>query len=67
MKESAYVGSCFIAIVYYSFQDKVGKVTIMTRRKLEGVGQQYGVDVGAEETAGRLIQHVQQGLFCAIA
>jgi hypothetical protein len=45
------------------FQDKVAKVTILTRRKLEGVGQEYGVDIAAEETAGRLTQHVQ-GLFC---
>ena len=38
-------------------------MTIMARRKLEGVDQEYGVDVGAEETAGRLIQHVES-LFC---
>ena len=27
----------------------------MVRTKLEGVGQEYGVDIGAEETTGRLI------------
>ena len=37
----------------------MGKVTILTRRKLESVGQEYGVDVGAEETAGRLQQQVE--------
>ena len=34
-------------------------MTILTRRKLEGVGQEYGVDIGAEETAGRLTQHIE--------
>ena len=29
-------------------------MTIMVRTKLEGVGQEYGVDIGAEKTAGRL-------------
>ena len=38
-------------------------MTILARRKLEGVDQEYGVDIGAEETAGRLMQHVE-GLFC---
>ena len=38
-------------------------MTILTRRKLEGVGQEYGVDIGTEETTGRLTQHVE-GLFC---
>ena len=40
-------------------QDKVGKVTLLTRRKLESVDQVYGVDIAGEETAGRLHQHVE--------
>ena len=34
-------------------------MTILTRRKLESVSQEYGVIVEEEETAGRLQQHVE--------
>ena len=40
-------------------QEKVGKVTLLARRKLESVDQEYGVDIAGEETAGRLQQHVE--------
>ena len=34
-------------------------MTLLTRRKLESVDKEYGVDVGKEETDGRLQQHVE--------
>lgn len=34
-------------------------MTLIGRRKLEAVPEQYKVDVAAEEAAGRLKQHVQ--------
>ena len=43
----------------FCLQDTVGKVTVLTRRKVEAVPERYGVDVTAEETEGRLVQHVE--------
>lgn len=43
----------------YQTQEKVSKVTLLTRRKVESV---EGIDVSQEESEGRLIQHVQ-GIF----
>ena len=40
-------------------QDSVDKVTLLTRRKVTEVPALYGVDVSAEETSGRLVQHVE--------
>ncbi len=40
-------------------QDVVAKVTVLGRRKLESVPEQYGVDLSAEEGDGRLVQHVE--------
>lgn len=37
----------------------MGKVTVLTRRKVEELPEQYGVDLAAEETGGRLVQHVE--------
>lgn len=37
----------------------MGKVTVLTRRKVEALPEQYGVDLAAEETGGRLVQHVE--------
>ena len=34
-------------------------MTLISRRKLESVGPEYVVDIGAEEKAGRLQQHVE--------
>ena len=34
-------------------------MTLISRRKLEGVDPEYGVDVKSEERAGRLVQHVE--------
>ena len=40
-------------------QDKVAKVTVITRRKVNSVAESYGVDVKEEEEQGRLVQHVE--------
>lgn len=40
-------------------QDRVGKVTLLTRRRIDGVEESYGVDVSQEEQQGRLVQHVE--------
>ena len=40
-------------------QDRVGKVTVLTRRKVEKVEESYGVDLSQEEQQGRLVQHVE--------
>ena len=40
-------------------QEKVLKVTVLTRRKVEKVAEEYGVDVAEEEQQGRLVQHVE--------
>jgi len=37
----------------------VSKVTVITRRKVEQVAEQYGVDIAQEEKQGRLLQHVE--------
>ena len=37
----------------------MGKVTVLTRRKVEELPEQYGVDLAAEETDGRLVQHIE--------
>ena len=40
-------------------QDSVGKITLLTRRRVTEVPTLYGVDVAAEEASGRLVQHVE--------
>lgn len=42
-------------------QDVVAKVTVLGRRKLESVPEQYGADLSVEESEGRLVQHVEGG------
>ena len=37
----------------------MGKVTVLTRRKVEELPEQYGVDLAAEEAGGRLVQHIE--------
>ena len=32
---------------------------MLTRRKVETVGESYGVDISQEEQEGRLVQHVE--------
>lgn len=44
---------------YEILQDSVGKIALLTRRKVTEVPAQYGVDVPAEEASGRLVQHVE--------
>lgn len=41
------------------FQERIEAVTLIGRRKLEIVPEQYKVDLAAEEASGRLKQHVQ--------
>ena len=53
-------------------QDRFGKVVLVTRRKVESVGEEYNVNLAEEEGSGRLVQHVQgitdkMGLPCLIA
>ena len=40
-------------------QERIEAVTLIGRRKLEIVPEQYKVDLAAEEASGRLKQHVQ--------
>ena len=40
-------------------QDRVGRVTLLSRRKVDKVDESYGVDVSEEEQRGRLTQHVE--------
>ena len=35
------------------------KVTLLTRRKLESLDPEYGIDIGNEESSGRLQQQVE--------
>ena len=37
----------------------MGKVTVLTRRKVEELPEQYSVDLAAEEAGGRLVQHIE--------
>jgi len=37
----------------------VGKVTVLSRHKVAEIPEQYGVDLAAEETEGRLVQHIE--------
>ncbi|XP_064391120.1 uncharacterized protein LOC135338955 [Halichondria panicea] len=48
-------GKCLVQTLLAA-KDKVAKVTILGRRKLESI---EGVDVSQEESEGRLVQHVQ--------
>ncbi len=48
---------------FLAAQDVVAKVTVMGRRKMESVPEQHGVDLSAEETEGRLVQHVEGGQY----
>lgn len=41
------------------WQDKVSKVTVFARRKVDNVAESYGVDLSEEEGKGRLVQHVE--------
>lgn len=40
-------------------QERVAKVTVISRRKVDQVAESYGVDLNAEEQQGRLVQHVE--------
>ena len=35
------------------------KVTVLSRRKVTDLPEHYGVDLAAEETGGRLVQHIE--------
>ena len=37
----------------------MGKVTVLSRRKVAELPEQYGVDLAGEETEGRLVQHIE--------
>ena len=38
-------------------------MTVITRRKVDSVAEKYNVDIAAEESSGRLVQHVESR-FC---
>ena len=37
----------------------MGKITVLSRRKVTDLPEHYGVDLAAEETGGRLVQHIE--------
>ncbi len=45
--------------LFFSTQERVEKVTVITRRKIDNVSEVYDVDVDTEEQEGRLVQHVE--------
>lgn len=51
-------GRCLLGTLLRA-KEKVQKVTVLTRRKVEKVAAEYGVDVAEEEQQGRLVQHVE--------
>eukprot|EP00731_Ephydatia_muelleri_P016869 Em0009g1293a len=52
------IGRCLVGALLQA-KERIEAVTLIGRRKLEIVPEQYKVDLAAEEASGRLKQHVQ--------
>lgn len=51
-------GRCVVGSLLRA-KDKVGKVILLARRRLESLDPEYGIDIRNEESSGRLEQHIE--------
>lgn len=52
------IGRCLVGALLLA-KERIEAVTLIGRRKLEAVPEQYEIDIAAEEASGRLKQHVE--------